>query len=167
MPRRKGSQMPADVALQGERTILELERFLPYRLSVLTNTISTSIARLYSRRFQLSIPEWRVIAVLGRYSGLSANEIAERTAMDKVQVSRAIARLLAQGRIVRLQDGNDGRVKRLSLSAAGEGVYREIVPLALSIEARLLRALDPATQRQFEAIIATLQTEAERLQVAL
>ena len=60
-------------------TALELEKFLPYRLSVLSNTVSQAIAREYEDRFQLSITEWRVVAVLGRYDGLSAREVAERT----------------------------------------------------------------------------------------
>ena len=67
---------------------------MPYRLSVLTNRVSNAIARHYSERFSLSIPEWRVIAVLGQTPGLSAREVAERTAMDKVQVSRAVQSLL-------------------------------------------------------------------------
>ena len=52
--------------------VLELERFLPYRLSVLSNTVSQAIADIYERRFELSITEWRVMAVLGRFEGLSA-----------------------------------------------------------------------------------------------
>jgi DNA-binding MarR family transcriptional regulator len=82
-----------------EHKVLELERFLPYRLSVLSNRLSNAIARSYEQRFQLSVTEWRVIAVLGRFPGLSANEVAERTAMDKVAVSRAVARLLESGRL--------------------------------------------------------------------
>ena len=73
---------------------LELERFLPYRLSVLSNRISDAIAREYSQRFALGVTEWRVMAVLGRWPGLSASDVARRTAMDKVAVSRAVARLL-------------------------------------------------------------------------
>src|SRR3546814_9508084 len=71
---------------------LTLERFLPYRLSVITNRISGALSRHYAARFGISIPEWRVIANLGRYPGLSANQVAERSAMDKVTVSRAVAR---------------------------------------------------------------------------
>lgn len=67
---------------------LDLEHFLPYRLSVLSNTVSTALAGAYARRFGLSIPQWRVIAVLARTPGLSAAAVAERTAMDKVAVSR-------------------------------------------------------------------------------
>ena len=63
---------------------LELENFLPYRLSILSNTVSQSIAAEYQDRFELSMTEWRVMAVLGRFAELSAREVAERTAMDKV-----------------------------------------------------------------------------------
>ena len=68
---------------------LELDRFLPYRLSVLANTVSSGIARLYAERFQLTIPEWRVLAVIGCYGPQSANEVCRRTAMDKVRGRRA------------------------------------------------------------------------------
>ena len=87
---------PAD-----EHAELDLDRFLPYRLSVLSNRISQAIARLYQARFGFGITEWRVIAVLGRYPELSANAVAERTAMDKVAVSRAVAHLLERGLLLR------------------------------------------------------------------
>ena len=56
---------------------LDLDRFLPYRLSVLTNHVSDAIARQYSERFDLTIPEWRVMAALGNTPGLSASEVAD------------------------------------------------------------------------------------------
>jgi len=88
---------------------LDLDTFVPYRLSVLSNTVSQAIAREYEARFGLSVTEWRVLAVLGRYPGLSAVEVAERTAMDKVAVSRAVARLLGDGRIRRNMHSGDRR----------------------------------------------------------
>ena len=39
-----------------DRDILDLEHFLPYRLSVLSNRISQDIARLYVERWNLAIP---------------------------------------------------------------------------------------------------------------
>ncbi len=71
-----------------KQTPLELDSFLPYRISVLANTISTTLAGAYSQRFDLRIPEWRVLATLGGYPDSSAREVARRTAMDKVAVSR-------------------------------------------------------------------------------
>jgi len=88
---------------------LELAHFLPYRLSVLTNTVSAALADAYSRRFGLSIPEWRVMAVLAGSPGLSAAEVAARTAMDKVAVSRAVARLARSRRLRRRRTSGDRR----------------------------------------------------------
>lgn len=121
--------------------VLDLEHFLPYRLSVLSNRVSGAIARMYSDRFGLSVTEWRVIAVLGRYPGLSANEVAQRTAMDKVAVSRAVARLLDSGRLERDTHGDDRRRSVLRLSREGQRVFDEVAPMALAFEQRLLQGM--------------------------
>lgn len=142
---------------------IDLERFLPYRLSVLTNLVSGTIADAYRRRFGLGIPEWRVLAVLARHPGLSAADVAERTRMDAVAVSRAVARLLAAGRLQRSLARNDRRRSVLSVSAAGRAVYREVAPLAVGYEAQLLEALDPAARDALDAAIDALTARAQSL----
>jgi len=138
-----------------------LERFLPYRLSVLMLRISNAIARSYERRFRLSVPEWRVMAVLGRFGPLSANGVAEKTQMDKVRVSRAVARLAAAGRVSRRTDRLDRRRSILALTAAGEAIHREIVPHAERVEARLLAGLDEAERAALDRLLAKLEARAE------
>jgi DNA-binding MarR family transcriptional regulator len=117
---------------------LELDRFLPYRLSVLSNIVSTAISGAYEKRFGLTIPEWRVMAVLAMTPDLSAAEVAQRTAMDKVAVSRAVASLLRERRIVRRTARADRRRSLLRLSSAGRRVYAQVVPVALAYERDLL-----------------------------
>src|SRR4029079_5277563 len=121
---------------------LILERFLPYRLSILSNRVSRAIAARYARAFSLTIPEWRIIAVLGRRPGLTAKEIAEATEMDKVAVSRAVARLGAAKRVAARADRDDARRQILSLTSLGENVHARIAPIALDNERRLLATLD-------------------------
>ena len=135
---------------------LDLDRFVPYRLSVLTNRVSSAIARHYSERFNLSIPEWRIIAVLGQNPGLAAREVAMRTAMDKVQVSRAVASLLSAGRITKQAHVSDGRIAHLSLSSKGRAIYEEIVPLALGLEARFLSVLTRTERQTLDQLISKL-----------
>ncbi|KZC38775.1 MULTISPECIES: MarR family winged helix-turn-helix transcriptional regulator [Rhodanobacter] len=125
-----------------EHAPLQLEHFLPYRLSILSNTTSQAIADDYQSRFDLSVTEWRVMAVLGRYAGLSAREVAERTAMDKVAVSRALARLVAAGRVDRATHAEDKRRSVLHLSAAGWALHDEVAPMARMRERELLTKLD-------------------------
>ncbi len=137
-------------------TELHLDNFLPYRLSVLTNRVSGAIARHYSERFDLTVPEWRVMAVLGGTPGLSARQVAARTAMDKVQVSRAVAGLMKAKRVQRTGDESDGRITRLSLTARGRAIYDEIVPLALHLESVLLSALSKEECRQLSDLLDKL-----------
>lgn len=150
----------------GTRTAdkLHLDQFVPYRLSVLSNVVSMSIARAYEREFGLSIPEWRIIAVLARYPDLSAVEVAERTAMDKVAVSRAVQSLLASERLVRSYDQGDRRRSILRLSTAGQAVYTRIAPLALRYEKNLLAALSQSDQRALDRLISRLMERAREME---
>ncbi len=123
--------------------------------------ISSAIARSYERRFRLSVPEWRVMAVLGRFGPLSASGVAEKTQMDKVRVSRAVARLLKTGRVSRRIDRMDRRRSILSLTPAGSAIHREIVPHARRVEARLLAGLSDAERDTLDRLLAKLEARAE------
>jgi DNA-binding MarR family transcriptional regulator len=139
---------------------LVLENFLPYRLSVLSNRLSAAIAESYSRRFGLSIPEWRVMAVLALDPGLSAAEVADRTAMDKVAVSRAVSRLLTTGRARRETAAGDRRRSVLELTADGKRIYRRIAPALRRYETELLANLDPRERRLLGELLQRLETRA-------
>jgi DNA-binding MarR family transcriptional regulator len=147
----------------GTDTSLTLEQFLPYRLSVLSNTISRAIAEAYAERYDLSINEWRVMAIVGRYPGLSAGDVAERAAMDKVAVSRAVARLLAAGRLKRRVAQDDRRRSVLALSAAGGRIYDRITPVLLQYEKTLLDSLSDRDRRQLDRILSRLTEQASSL----
>jgi DNA-binding MarR family transcriptional regulator len=142
---------------------LILEDFLPYRLSILSNTVSATIAGAYSKRFGLSIPEWRIMAVLSRHPGLSASEVAERTLMDKVAVSRAVGKLIKSGRINRRFADQDRRRSILHLSADGEAVYAEVAPLALKFEEELLHGLSEEEVHTLDVLLERLLARARLL----
>jgi len=139
---------------------LKLEDFLPYQLSVLSNTVSTTVARAYDKRFKVSIPEWRVIAILGRFPGLSAVEVAERTMLDKVAVSRAVTKLIKKGRIDREFADADKRRSILNLSDEGQKLHDEIAELALAFERDLLEGLSPEELAQLTNLMERLLARA-------
>jgi DNA-binding MarR family transcriptional regulator len=139
---------------------LRLEDFLPYRLAVLSNTVSTTVARAYDKRFKVSIPEWRVIAVLGRFPGLSAVEVAERTLMDKVAVSRAVTKLIKNGRIDREFADADRRRSILNLSEDGKKLHDEIAELALQFERDLLHGFSEDEMNNLNSIMERLLARA-------
>jgi DNA-binding MarR family transcriptional regulator len=135
---------------------LELEHFLPYRLSILSNTVSQSIATEYQDRFELSMTEWRVMTILARFPEISAREVVDRSAMDKVAVSRAVARLVNAGRIDRGIHDGDKRRSVLKLSEAGWAIHDEVAPLARAHERELLARLNEGEQAQLNGILDKL-----------
>jgi DNA-binding MarR family transcriptional regulator len=118
-----------------------LEDFLPYRLSVSANRVSRLFARRFGEAFGLSIPEWRVLAVLGRVGAASPSGVGEMTAMDKVKVSRAAASLVARGLVKQTQDPEDGRARVLRLTRKGTSVHQNLVPLARELETQVAAGL--------------------------
>jgi DNA-binding MarR family transcriptional regulator len=142
---------------------LKLDDYLPYRLSVASNRVSRVIARAYEDRFGLSVPEWRLVAVLAEDGPLTQQAIVRRTAMDKVMVSRA-AQGLAKRRLVdRSPNEADGRSHRLALTEAGVQLHREIAPLALAYEASLLAGLDAGAIGELKALLVRLERAAQAL----
>ena len=135
-----------------------LERFTPFRLSVLANRMTRSVARIYMKRHKLSAPDWRTLAVLGRFGAMSANSVVDRTAMDKVRVSRSVSRLLLLGLITRHTDPDDRRRAILDLTTAGINVFRQIVPRALAVEEELLATLSADERVALDATLTKLES---------
>ncbi|WP_397414304.1 MarR family winged helix-turn-helix transcriptional regulator [Phenylobacterium sp.] len=142
---------------------LELDQYLPYRLSVASNAVSGLIARAYEDRFGLTIPQWRLLCVLAEDGGLSQVQIVARTMMDKVTVSRA-AQGLAKRRLVgRSENAADGRSHVLSLTPEGRALHAEITPLALAYEAALIEGLALQEVTLLKRLLGRVQAAARQL----
>lgn len=162
MSSRPSTVVPLSASTPGTqpRLRLRLDDYLPYRLSVAANAVSELIARAYVDRFGLTVPQWRLMAVLGEDSPLTQQALCGRTVMDKVTVMRA-ARGLLQRRLLRRQPNEqDGRSHRLSLTATGERMYAEVAPLALKYESMLLAGIEAFDVRRFEQWLRRLQQSA-------
>ena len=142
--------------------MLKLDDFLPYRLSVLSNQVSQGIAKTYATAYDLSVTEWRILAILGLHDGLSATEVAERSAMDKVAISRAVKRLIASHRLARKMDKQDGRARTLWLTAEGRRVYEAIAPAAMAYEKGLKAVLTTKEQALLNDMIDRLMVHAQQ-----
>ncbi len=142
---------------------LQLDSYLPYRLSVASNAVSGLIARAYEDRFGLTIPQWRLICVLAEVGGASPVQIVTRTVMDKVTVSRAAEGLVRRRLVERSQNKADGRSHVLNLTPAGRELYAEIAPLALAYEAALIAGLAPEDVSLLKRLLARLQAAAGQL----
>ncbi|MCR9195345.1 MAG: MarR family winged helix-turn-helix transcriptional regulator [Hyphomonas sp.] len=135
---------------------LKLDGFLPYRLSVLSNAVSRKIAGIYEREFELSVWQWRIIAVLGEREGLTSTEVAHRTLMDKPTVSRAAASLIERGILERHIDSDDRRRAPMRLTEEGQAIYAAVIPRALESERQLLDALSAEEAETLHRLLSRL-----------
>jgi DNA-binding MarR family transcriptional regulator len=135
----KSGERVQKAELNGEA--FRLEEFLPYRLSVAANSVARLFSRHYAESYGLSIPEWRMLAIIGRFGTLSPSTVGEWTEMDKVKVSRAAASLVARGLVKQTQDPNDGRGRLLRLTRKGVAVHQGMIPLACELEEQLAEGM--------------------------
>jgi DNA-binding MarR family transcriptional regulator len=140
--------MPAPLTRLGE--------FMPYRLSVTSNAVSSIIAGEYRTRFGLKVPEWRVMAVLGDVGSATQRELVAATLMDKVAVNRACKVLEHRGLVTRSPNASDGRSHHLELTSNGAAMYGEIMPSALEMERRIFATLGVREREQLRATLTKL-----------
>ncbi|HET8995709.1 MAG TPA: MarR family winged helix-turn-helix transcriptional regulator [Acetobacteraceae bacterium] len=141
----------------------KLEEFLPYRLSVAAHRVSRLFAAQYSEMFDLSIPELRVLATVGRFGAISPSAVGEWAAMDKVKVSRAAGSLVARGLLRQSPHPEDGRGRLLRLTRKGASVQNGVIPLARELEASLSQGLGSTEWRALNRALARLNTHVERI----
>lgn len=138
----------------------DLYGFTPYRLAVAAKHTSEQLARQYRDRFGISIPEWRVLVHLAHSGNTSVRDIEARVAMEKYEVSRAAKRLREAGLIERKENPEDRRLIILSLTAEGQKMMAELLPMAKAHQAELEKRLGDAF-KQLEAGLEALLNEAK------
>jgi DNA-binding MarR family transcriptional regulator len=137
-------------------TPLKLEEFLPYRLNVVSSLTSQALSRIYSERYGIGVPEWRVLVTLGQYGMMTGKAIGARSHMHKTKVSRAVAILEKRKLLARRTNREDLRESVLSLTPAGLSIYQDLAPLALAFARRLTEAIEPADRVAFERAVDRL-----------
>ena len=154
------SMKPGD---ETEAKALHLERFLPYRLNVVGTLGGRALGRIYAEHFGIGIPEWRVVAQLGEFGKLTSRDIGELAQMHKTKVSRAVSELEKRGLVSRAENRQDRRESFVTLTAAGQRIYDQIVPLALGFEARWIEGIAPDELKAFERVLSTLTERGRHL----
>jgi DNA-binding MarR family transcriptional regulator len=153
----------AGPAAAGELAPLKLEKFLPYQLNVVASLTSQALSRVYSRRYGIGVPEWRVLVTLGQYGVMTGKAIGAHTHMHKTKVSRAVALLEKRKLLVRRTNRADMREAFLSLTAAGRAMYEELAPHALDFVRKLTEILNPSDRDAFDRALKKLTERSAQL----
>ena len=151
--------MPAS----GTEPALKLEEFLPYQLNVLASLSSQALSRVYSERYGIGVPEWRVLVTLGQFGDMTGKAIGAHSHMHKTKVSRAVAQLERRKLLARRANRADMREAFLALTPAGRAIYDKLVPMALDFVRRLSEVIDPADRPAFDRAVRRLTQRSAEL----
>lgn len=140
---------------------LNVEDFLTFRMNRLSNALRTNLTKAYLEAFELSLPEWRLLALVARFSPLRFSEVTNRSSMDKGQVSRTLRVMAKRGltKMKVIRDRGSRSTEALaapvlvSITAKGRALYRAVLPVARKRQAELLMTLSEADRY---ALYATL-----------
>jgi DNA-binding MarR family transcriptional regulator len=146
-----------------EFAMIDLNAFLPYQFSQLADVVSHSVATVYESRLGISRDDWRVLVAVNQARHMRATDIAQHTTLDKMQVSRAIARLEKKGFLSRTADTDDKRQQILAVTPAGQAAYREVSPLMMARNDYLLQDLTPTEREVLQRYLDQVLNRAQQL----
>lgn len=132
-----------------------IKDLLSYRVHRLASILSRSAAARYRKEFDVSLGEWRALALLGAFAPMSLNQLAREADLDKGQMSRVISGLVERSLVLR-EPGQRRDRSSLSLTRAGQRVYAGLITAAAERNEAFLACLTPEEMRALESAIAKL-----------
>jgi DNA-binding MarR family transcriptional regulator len=97
----------------------------------------------------ISVPQWRILAVLQERAHCTMSELADVTTIDRTTLTRALDRMVDSGLVARRGDARDRRSVRLSLTAAGKDAFQRALPLVREQNERAFNDFSAAERAQF------------------
>ncbi|MGE0339239.1 MAG: MarR family winged helix-turn-helix transcriptional regulator [Xanthobacteraceae bacterium] len=140
------------------RTVLDLDRHIPYFFTYISNKLSSGAGRLYRKHFGIGITEWRIMGVLAGYPEINANQICIKIGMDKAAISRSL-QILEKQKLIFFTNTDDNRTRSISLTPSGYKVHDQIIEIALERENLLVAKFTNEERRLFEKFLRNLRTE--------
>src|SRR5215472_11129990 len=120
-----------------------LEHAVPYKLYKLALRGSRAKSAYIKKQVGLSIDEWKILLLIGTFSPLSTKDVAERSTLDKVRVSRTTDRLVRLDLVTAHRDPGDRRKVELKLTRLGKTKYRGVVDSLTTWDSAFVQALEP------------------------
>jgi DNA-binding MarR family transcriptional regulator len=154
----------ATVASSGSH--LNVEDFLTFRLTRLSNALRTNLTKPYLESFELSLPEWRLLALVARFAPMRFSEVTARSGMDKGQVSRTLRVMAKRGltKTKAIKSSGSRSTEALaapvmvSITSKGASLYKAVLPVARKRQADILLTLNQAERVALYSIVDKLST---------
>ncbi|OJV95387.1 MAG: hypothetical protein BGO47_02565 [Microbacterium sp. 67-17] len=133
---------------------LDLSRFTPRLLAILSNIFSLYESQSLRDQFGLGTTEWRILSAVALEPALTATEISKSTVMSKAVISRALTDLVQDG-LLSLGDGPRGS-RPIRITEEGAQMYRKMLPISYRAQEIINRTLGEEKLEQLHDLLTTL-----------
>jgi DNA-binding MarR family transcriptional regulator len=136
---------------------MQLETFFPYQLAITAEAFSRQLVAVYGHAFGLTREEWRVLFLVDGAGEITSLDLARRSSLDKVQISRAAQRLEEKGLISRAVAGEDRRLRRYAMTAAGSATFAQALAQVRARADQVLAGLNASDRSALERGLKALR----------
>lgn len=141
---------------------LELNQFLTYRVVRVHHALNAQAVAVLDRVAGITLPQWRVLAMVGSGMATTARDIAKKSIIDPAMISRTVHGLEEAGHMTTSRPDRDRRVLEIALTEKGREVYERILPHMQARQKSLLDALEPSERAVIYKILDKLEIAAEQ-----
>lgn|GEM_PF-1176242 len=131
------------------------EYFIPYRLVLLARMIERDTTRDLAG-CNLSTAEWQVLAMACTNTNASAANVSAAFGTDSAQVSRTVARLIANGLIEREFGQNNRKQKKITPTEMGATLFEQARDRRQTYYSWILQDLTPKERQVFDKTLETI-----------
>jgi DNA-binding MarR family transcriptional regulator len=153
-----------------DATKLDLDNYLPYLVNRVGNIIAEQYGGEALAPYGLSIPMWRVMAVLASKGGQRQIDLAEYTSIEVSTLSRIVTRLVRMGVVSRTRSTSNTREVMVKLTPKGNAQVTRLIPVANDYEAIAIAGLRPeelaALKNALRRVFANMRERAASLETA-
>ena len=140
----------------------ELNQFLTYRVVRVHHALNAQAVAVLDRVAGITLPQWRVLAMVGSGMATTARDIAKKSIIDPAMISRTVHGLEEAGHMTTSRPDSDRRVLEITLTETGREVYERILPHMQARQQSLLSALEPSERDVIYKILDKLEVAAEQ-----
>ena len=101
----------------------------------------------------VTVPQWRILAVLHERAGSTMNELADLTTVDRTTLTRALDRMVRESLVTRRSNAHDGRSVRLYLTPSGEAAFHRVLPRVIEQNERAAQGFSTAELAELRVML--------------
>ncbi|WBU60564.1 MarR family winged helix-turn-helix transcriptional regulator [Paracoccus albus] len=144
-----------------QQSSIDIDLLLPFQLTQLSAKLAAQARVILARHGKLSLPQWRIIRIVGMQVADRSTAVRKSSGIDKGQFSKTVNALVEEGYIATAPCKTDQRQFVITLTDRGHAAHDRLAPELDARQRHLLSSLTPEQRELVFPIIRALAQAAE------